>query len=239
MTIDCSPENLSVRYRYPNEDWIEIDGDDYSIEESQNLNSGRVYRVKGKGTLARNYSRRYCNYYYWNHFSEGSGNDGVFNSIKTYYVHGPIYNWRNANYNTVGRCDNHFKTIPALKGVTIEGYSNIEILCHGSASNCDDLANKTEEPIWVTYFAAYRAVFINGGYERLEFFPCGDLPSTCTFTVYKDGEIVHEEARDVCPEAEYLCKEISCPSGTCECRKDNLVCCYNPRTGYVVKSFRL
>ncbi len=40
------------------------------------------------------------------------------------------------------------------------------------------------------------------------------------------------------PEVCYDCEEEEkCPPGTCECTRGNLVCCYDPTTGEVVKSF--
>jgi hypothetical protein len=40
------------------------------------------------------------------------------------------------------------------------------------------------------------------------------------------------------PEVCYDCgDEEECPPGTCECTRGNTVCCYNPTTGGVVKSF--
>lgn len=70
--------------------------------------------------------------------------------------------------------------------------------------------------------------------ERVDGQPdnCGD----CTFAVTKNGEVVHAETYDVCPEVEEYCAD-ACPEGTCECDCGNYICCYDQQ-GNVVQSIR-
>ena len=67
---------------------------------------------------------------------------------------------------------------------------------------------------------------------------CGNLPGgDCTFAVTDTGGTIFEKTAEVCPTVDVRCGE-QCPPGTCECDRGSLVCCYDPRTGRVVKSFK-
>ena len=61
---------------------------------------------------------------------------------------------------------------------------------------------------------------------------CGD----CTLKILKNNQVVLQRVSGVCPEVEVYEDEI-CPPGSCECTHGSIVCCYNPNTGQVVKSF--
>ena len=67
---------------------------------------------------------------------------------------------------------------------------------------------------------------------------CGNLPGGgCVFKIIDVGGEIYSRTEDQCPTVNVRCGE-QCPPGTCECGRGSLVCCYSPKTGQVVKSFR-
>jgi hypothetical protein len=67
---------------------------------------------------------------------------------------------------------------------------------------------------------------------------CGNPPPKppCIFKVTKNGTVVYQKNTLTCPTVTHFCGE-KCPPGTCECTCGNRVCCHDPVTGAVIKSF--
>ncbi|WP_319418855.1 hypothetical protein [Pleurocapsa sp. FMAR1] len=63
------------------------------------------------------------------------------------------------------------------------------------------------------------------------------IPTNCNFRILKNSNVVYQQIKDTCPEVTYSCGN-QCPPGTCECSCGNTVCCYDEKTGEVVKSFK-
>ena len=66
---------------------------------------------------------------------------------------------------------------------------------------------------------------------------CGDMPTDCFFSVFKNDEVVFSRVEYDCPKVEHYCVKEECPPGTCECVKGKTVCCYNIKTGIAIKEF--
>jgi len=219
-SLHCIPNSCSsviyqeylppqIRYRYPGEEWQIVDGDDYTLAQSNNLTSTRPYQIKGKSLFPYAYTirsgRGRCVLYDFNQFIAGREYTSVNNTLRTYFVWGPIYDWRFAHYQTSQyQCSNDGFSVPELRNVWPEGYMNIEILCHGASSGCsDDPSRRLANPTWVTWFqGAGLECYVSVGFDKIDFFPCQNLSPVCKFTVYKNGAIVHQETRSVCPEVE-------------------------------------
>jgi hypothetical protein len=65
----------------------------------------------------------------------------------------------------------------------------------------------------------------------------GNLPSSCTFKVLKNNEVVYQKTAPTCPPVNHFCGE-ECPPGTCQCDCGTEVCCYDTTTGKAIKSFK-
>lgn len=218
--VDCPNGVLKVRYRYPGEEWTEIDGDDYTTENSFNLASARYFVF---GTFySKNFSAGGCNVTgYWRTASQTlSSQFNTFQPVKsgTSWIlplasgdSMPITNILNSQYNN--------NDISRYRYVITLQYLDRDAVCTNTTRpgyGCDVI---------------YTKVIREDGKPAT---------SNCVFKVYKSGVIVHEETRSVCPEAEVFCEETeTCPPGTCECTNGNVTCCYNPRTGYCVKTIYL
>jgi hypothetical protein len=75
-------------------------------------------------------------------------------------------------------------------------------------------------------------------YTGSQSLPCRNvIPSDCTFQILKNGQVVHQKTDAVCPIVTHTCGE-QCPAGSCECSCGTEICCYHPKTGKVVKSFK-
>ena len=63
-------------------------------------------------------------------------------------------------------------------------------------------------------------------------------PSSKVFNVIKDNKIVYSKINAIAPTVSHYCQDDNeCPPGTCECTNGSTVCCYDTKTGKVVKSF--
>ena len=96
---------------------------------------------------------------------------------------------------------------------------------------------KDERPLyWHTY--SFRQSW---GFIPKDFVPLDPEPEErckiCILRFYKDGDIVYERIRGKCPEVLYECGE-TCPDGTCECEHPGKLCCYDPKTGLLVKTIK-
>lgn len=102
----------------------------------------------------------------------------------------------------------------------------------GSAVRVKSVAGSYSEPV------------VYGDFYDIKFVPTTTPPraciagvaNSCIFTITQNGNVVYQKIRDVCPIVTYACGE-QCPDGSCECTNGSTVCCYDPSTGRVVKSF--
>jgi hypothetical protein len=63
---------------------------------------------------------------------------------------------------------------------------------------------------------------------------CGDW----VYSITKGGSVVYKQIKSSQPTVSYFCGQEKCPNGTCECNCGSDVCCYDPTTGQLVKTFR-
>lgn len=61
----------------------------------------------------------------------------------------------------------------------------------------------------------------------------------CVLKIFKNNQLVLEKSYLDCPDVEEYCEDKTCPKGSCRCEQSDVVCCYDPKTGRVVKSFKL
>ena len=163
----------TVRWRYSGEDWNEIQGDDYQLDQ-------------GKWQCSTTY-RFFCNFTSYNNFNsprpESNGVGGLLGAIPQNPI---IYIVSKATY-----------------GGYVVGDLYVKIF---DADNPDGNGHGTFKLNVSTRYLV-REIDLNSsridwGFQRTDnqLDNCGD----CTFKVYLDGEIVHEETREECPEVEVL-----------------------------------
>lgn len=189
----CIPESCSrvvyreylppvLRYRYPDEDWQNIDGDSYSID-SQVGKCPTKYHVFGTYISKRNND---CNQQiYWRTASAVDGaNVSDYQPVVTpgYY------------FAIIGNDGTQY----GIRELRADLWQNrylrderaISIFEVGAASACQNTNSS------VGHSPSVSAIL------RQDRQPddCGD----CEFKVYKQGQLILEEIRDVCPEVEQL-----------------------------------
>lgn len=213
MNNNC-PSGLSrIRWRYPNEDWQEIEGDNYTTEliKEELPNDGFVY---WEAEVV------------WKYLPS----DSLY--TETYTAH----DLRFGSYNNHGlpRGRPLFDEVKSSKA---------ELLIPYEARLSDESTRKTYYNLYVSRsYRPYSWTFSNiCVVSTSDATSCdSDTPENsqnCKLTVLKNAVIVHEEIQEVCPEVEKYCQQ-DCPNWTCKCIQGNRVCCYDPN-GRVVKSFLL
>lgn len=157
-----------IRWKYPNEDWQEIEGDDYAIEQSQ---GGKTEGVRYNVVI---------------YFNKTLVSIGSF--YRSYTLTGPI---GTITYSYFGTYSHQGRKVIAYRV-----YIN-----SGSGATPTEFIYCWEEstPPEPNEVRIHSITRIDGQED----------PKTCTFTVYKSGQIVHQENRNVCSEVEKLDSRLS------------------------------
>lgn len=173
-------QGAKIRWRYPNESWQEIEGDDFTVKKLLYQGTG-FYNVKVKFERYNfncSWSDDPYNVPFGPNYPYGAGGD----------FYGPIYNVRLAT--------------PATYGCG--GFLAIEVLCHGVGGNAS--YQRSSNPVWINK----RLLDNNqpGLRSIKEWFAKPwdgkNVEGNCTFTVTKNGQTVYTETRAVCPEVEKI-----------------------------------
>lgn len=171
-----------IRWRYLGEDWNEIEGDDYNLEETRDCSGvpwGFFYK-----TVASTQPRyvRPCSITVWDR--------EYYRAYFQYSNETPFINLRIVMNREV-----------VASSATVDSSTFLSAYdCYPSQINI-----LVDTPV-----AKNRLILNTSGYgiEVRNFRPSdGDLhrcTNQCTFTVTKNGEVVHQETRNVCPEVEKL-----------------------------------
>jgi hypothetical protein len=201
-------EPPKIRWRYGNEPWQEIIGaDDYSIAQKQQYETSNNYNYTFKAKarcstsspppgVAPNVPRNFV-----------ADQEIVVYTIGTYQ--GPIYdvkkiiNANNVNLNItyLQRSDGN-ATVANCAERTIEQILRTDSPSSSSTVRVKSVSGSYNEPV------------VYGDIYDIQFIPTTTPPRACivgvvdqcTFKVFKNGQIVHQETRSVCPEVE----KISC-----------------------------
>lgn len=161
----------TVRWRYPNESWQEIEGDDYALETIP-YQCPAYYKVR-----------------YYEFYGSNNTNRSSLRSLNVELV-GPLVNHQLVRFSTV--IQSWTETSNSIISPPVE-YKTFYFL---------DVENFTGQILRTRLNGSS----VNGieivNYQRFDGQPdnCGD----CTFTITKNGEIIHEETRNDCPEVEVL-----------------------------------
>lgn len=218
MPLCPAGQKTIIGWQYPGEDKQRIIGaDDYSISV-ENGKGGVGYHVFGT-YYSRNYSSGGCNVWgYWRTTAPVIGTQ-VFS-------YEPVLD--SANRWAIKLNTGIFRLVAVLDK---QGYdSNFLINFSGSITNLTSGCRNDSA----------------GGYgdrlfeqkEKRKIIRADGQPDNapCTLTITRNGQTVHKETRAVCPQVSYSCGE-QCPPGSCECMCGTKVCCHDPNTGAVIKSF--
>ena len=209
-------EITTIRYRYPGEDWVEIDGDDYEID----------YKTDGQCKNVTYYVR-------FSYFAAGqtggcikdeNGNCRIYQSVTG----------RKAIVHNVQTDSPELLLPPPFWWDESE---------HGTwaekQSGCYIFWRESDNSIYKKYAStspssSSGAIPGTISYKILRGDGKGDNCKTCIFKVFKQGEIVHEETRKECPQVELL--DDKCPENTCKVDCGTHYCCYGS-DGIAVSSF--
>ena len=164
-----------VRWRYPEEEWQEIEGDSYEVDN-------RPAQCCGTWDITVEYNVPGCN--------------GGINYIGEGTVRIPYGTYRRIEYRT----DNPFvRTV--LQVVYYDCHQDREKeLSFWSSTGKSSTIPDCGDPLAIhdkpgSTYRIVDAVRVDDGIEEC---------NTCFFTVYRNGEIVHAESREDCPEVEQL-----------------------------------
>ena len=183
-----------VRWRYPGEDWQEIEGDDYSIDELP-------AQCCGTWDITVEYDVPGCN--------------GGLTYSGTRTVRIPYGKYRRLEYSL----DNPFvRTNIAViywdcrqnKEKSVSVWSST-----GKSSTIPDCGDP--EAIHNQVDSTYQVTEVNRADQGQ------DNCNKCSFTIYKNQQIVHSEEREECPEAEVLTCRLSNTSKEIKVEKTNFV----------------
>lgn len=219
MALCPNGEKTLIRWRYNDEEWNEIEADDYQISTSVGV-CPVDYQAFGT-YINLNINQGACReIVYWRTKTATNGAEveswqPVF--ISPFYVGCPAKNGSYVSIQKISKAQFDSRYMPNLSGVQI---------FHGKETdNCRQSRGQS-------FGYDFKLIDI----KRVDNLPddCGD----CTFAVFLNEKIVHTEIRDICPKVEHICGE-RCPSGSCKCEQNGIVCCYNPKTGVCIKSFKI
>ncbi len=171
----------SIRYRYPGENWQVIEGDDYAIEEKQQELPNDTYIFwRCRAYLVS----KYGGYEHWREFSVK--NRGLRNSGTTIPTGRPIFSEAAPSTASGGR-DRLY--VPYDPPHSITWYHDF-----------DDYYPLEWEFFDICIVSSPSANNCDNGVKP---------SNNCTFTVYKNDQIVHQETRNVCPEVEKIDSRLS------------------------------
>lgn len=178
--ITVTPYKSEVRYKYENENWQVIDGDNYVIQEQEIINPDKYYHVFGK-YLARNYSATGCNVPgYWRTVTpikgEFLGSTDVF--IGTRVV---IRQNNGININ--------------IGGISETGYNLPDLGRRSPRANMRDNSGRPCD----------NTNQYNSGknFQTTKIVPTDNQPTTnCTFIIFNCNNIIYQEKRKNCPQVE-------------------------------------
>lgn len=196
-----------IRYRYPDESWQEIDGDEYTLEQEKG-ECPVLYHAFGT-FFSKNHSAGGCDKNAWWR-TKVSLNGSVVKSWQ------PIVN--SSNYWTIELNNGTFQdltTIPQSQYdsnyLTNSSFGGIVYKTDGGR-----FCTNRSRPGDGTGVVLTKLIRIDGQSDN-----CGDY----IFTVTKNGQVVYQETREEIPEVEILGD--GCPPDTCEVTCGDTICCYN------------
>lgn len=189
LKITPNTNTSGVRYRYPGEDWVEVDGDDYTLEDNvKGQCSGSYYQIFTNDAQQYDY--------------DGSPLPGNNHFIVIRF--GPVERVLNPSNPFT------FEKIPAenlpYQAVWDAHYQKAVVKyidLNGNEKQGEYIGNGVgfdgSQPNNVS-LTRLRRVGYTSQYIVVEDDDCG----TCDLTITKDGNIVHTESRKECPEVEIL-----------------------------------
>jgi|GEM_PF-5275268 len=175
-----------IRYRYPGQNWIYVDGDDYQIEIEQETGDDIAYGVSGYMTLYANgqwyyENQRVATISPRNYKILNLDNPIRFELVPELYQHAPqAY---------VDFIDDEGNITSAI----LSGYVN------NSGWIEDTLASVVVQKLVYTQKSGN-----NYDVEAYQYGVDPEFSQSCNFKVFKEEETVHEETREDCPEVEIL-----------------------------------
>ena len=206
---------MTVRYRYPDEDWQVVGGDDWNCDIQQSYRPWHLYCEAVSMSP-----------------EAGCGNIVTLISSKVFYgrlISAEIF-YQSDAFGEVPRFKlvREWSTGDRYEQVLISRYSpSPKRMSSGTVriSNvCQTGILRVQKDSFANFYAADSSRNRN---------PDGD--SAYVFSVTKNNTVVHQEVRDICPEAEIV-PDSQCPENTCEVICGDTICCYGS-DGVAVTSF--
>ena len=214
-----------IEYRYPGEDWKVIDGDDFSLDESLDFGNN-AFHAYLDATVQTQANRSDYTY-------QGYGCGDTITIRTRSFSSGKIVNYELNQFIESEQISLDLTTKNSTR-------TNREIIKFVYPDSNGD------HPLYLPNVSYLGSCSINNpsfarvgvkDVRNLRFEPLSpDVTPVecCILTITKDGEIVFQETRDVCPEVREGDK---CPEGTCKVDCHTHYCCYGS-DGKAVYSFQ-
>lgn len=217
---------MAIRYRYPNEDWITLNADSYTLESLGgqcytgyvvyfSLGLIKAHSIYDSATQSRK----------WTQIEEFTKEYLFFVTLANHKV-------TTFPYTRVLRT--------GYEGITplITGYNTITMISESLTGatkqydfNVSDL-DAESGGYWVHFCKKNDVTITNIVPLKAESGNC----TKCFFKAFLNGALIYEEARSVCPEVELINQSEQCPPGTCQVDCGSVYCCYGS-DGIAVSSF--
>ena len=202
-----------IRYRYPNGEWQNVDGDRYElITSTQNSNTGCCFNLCAVRVTWDEVDRNTLEHQYSKSEGKAIGYRVLANPNKPMFFEGSR---SSDSGNGAGTASSMLLNLIDRDGVL----SSIRFF-RGNFPGATFFTEILESSVKVTFSDADS----NNP-------PCG----TCVIKVYKNDNLIHENTNNVCPEVEEIQSNI-CPENTCEVICGDTICCYDSN-GIAVESF--
>lgn len=186
--------------------------------------------------------------------------------LSAYHIeyYAPIYKYRvSERITSPQRCIPNGSQPLSIPCGTASGYRKVEILCHGTRSGRslnpvwitawwgkkNQIDTYLGDLLEVTHGGEFPVIYnsstnryeglIPSSYNWNYFYftiPNNQLPTGYLFQILKEESTIYQRTKVDKPVVTHFCGE-KCPPGTCECTCGNRVCCHDPVTGAVIKSF--
>lgn len=217
-----------IRYRYQGGNWIEIQGDSYTLDSRLGqCYTGYIIWFDVDVKYGHAVYNNSTNSWNWTEINQFTSRLRLVSSTKAEKIHTfPFLEFPNTEY------DSHTPKIEGFKQV-----SAIFATTTGTQTKKSENTHNLYDAAVGSYYAHF---FQAGTIRNIEVIPrnteAQSCKSFCTIKIFNSGTLVHENTATNCPEVEVINNTQACPENTCEVICGDTICCYDSN-GIAVESF--
>lgn len=208
---------MAIRYRYPEEDWVVINGDDYTVDRREGqCYVGYIIWFDVDVKYAHPVYNRAARAWEWTEINQFTDRLRLTSSTKDKKVKDfPRLIHENTQYSSYTPLIKGFQTVEA-------NFETIAGAVENKSEYTPNLYDSTSGSYYVHFFLPGTVRNIEVIPRRLESASCA---ANCIFKIFLNGETVFNRTSSNCPEVE-VTEESKCPENTCEVICGDTICCY-------------